>query len=109
MRNRFIKLSVVAVLMLSFLAVGCPTECDKLKGQLDSLRLQIFDIIEERQKVDAEGKDMGRALELHQQESNLRRQYETTSDKYRAAGCEGETGEVPSLPPMMPVTETAFE
>ena len=73
MRNRLLKLSVIAVLMLSFVAVGCDGEtCKSLKAQLKNLIGDIERIAEERRKVDAEGKDMGKAMELFQEEQNLR-------------------------------------
>ena len=48
-------------------------------------------------------------MELFQQEQNLRNTFAQTAADYIAKGCEEKTGEVPTLPPMMPVTETAFE
>jgi len=110
MRSRILKLSVLAVLMLSFVAVGCDADtCKSLKAQLNNLVGDIERIAEERRKVDAEGKDMGRAMELFQEEQNLRNRFASTAADYIAKGCEERTGGVPPLPPMMPVTETAFE
>ena len=110
MRSKFLKLSVIFVLMLSFVAIGCDAEtCNSLKAQLNNLVGDIERIAEERRKVDEEGKDMGRAMELFQQEQNLRSRFAQTAADYIAKGCEEKTGEVPTLPPMMPVTETAFE
>ncbi len=110
MRSRLLKLSVIGVLMLSFAVVGCGEEtCKAFKARLDSLAIDIAKIADERRKVDAGGKDMGKALELHQQEINARNQFAETAEQYIAKGCEEKTGEVPTLPPMMPVTETAFD
>lgn len=110
MSNRFLKLSVIFVLMLSFIAAGCDGEtCKGLKAQLDSLEIRIKEVADERRKVDAEGTDMGKAMELFQEERNLRSSFADTAATYIAKGCEERTGDVPTLPPMMPVTETAFE
>ena len=109
MRSRMLKLTVISVLMLSFFAVGCKTECERLKDQLDDVRLDIFDTQLERKAVDAQGTNMGKALELAQKEENLRKRYKALSKEYIAKGCEGKTGEVPPLPPEMTINETLFE
>jgi len=110
MRSKFLKLSVIAVLLLSFAAIGCSEEtCKNLKDQLESLQNQIIIIANKRRGVDQKGEDMSAALKLFQQEVNARRNFDDTADRYRAKGCEGKTGDVPALPPMNPVTETQFE
>lgn len=110
MRNRFMKLSVVLVLILSFVAVGCDADtCKSLRAQLKNLVGDIERIAEERRQADAEGKDMQKAMKLFQEEQNLRSRFAATAEEYIAKGCEERTGDVPTLPPMMPVTETAFE
>ncbi|MEM7009236.1 MAG: hypothetical protein AAF462_08905 [Thermodesulfobacteriota bacterium] len=106
MRSKYLKLSVLAVLMLSFVAVGCSEEtCKGLLAQLQSLQNQIISIANERMKVDAKGDDMGRAVELYQQEMNARRNFSETAERYIARGCQEKTGDVPSIPPMNPATE----
>ena len=108
--RRLLKLSVFAVLMLSFITVGCSEEtCKGLLSQLQGLQNDIVTITNKRKAVDAEGKDMSAAIELFQQEVNARRNFAETAERYIAKGCEGKTGDVPSIPPMNPVTETQFE
>jgi len=110
MRSKFLKLSVITVLLLSFAAIGCPDrDCQKLKNKLEELQNKIIMIANERRMVDEEGKDMAAALRLHQEELNARRNFAETAEQYIAKGCQERTGDVPSLPPMNPVTETQFE
>lgn len=109
--RRLLTLSVLLLLMAgSFSIVGCSEEtCKGLLSQLQSLQNQIVDIANKRIAVDQEGTDMGAAQELFQQEQNARRNFSETAERYIAKGCQDKTGDVPALPPMNPVTETAFE
>ncbi len=113
MRSKLLKLSVVAVLMLSFVAVGCSEEsCKDLLSQLNGLQNDIIDIANKRRAMDAAGKPgtANEAARLKEKEEGLRARFGDTAARYIAKGCQERTGDpVPSLPPINPVTETAFE
>lgn len=110
MRRLITLCALVLLLVSSFSVVGCDGEsCKKLLEQLENLELQIKDLDRQRRDADAKGEDMNEATELFRQEKNARRTFSETADKYIAKGCVEKTGDVPTLPPMNPLTETVFE
>jgi len=109
MRSKFLKLSVIAVLLLSFAAIGCSEEtCKNLLSQLESLQNQIIDVANKRREMDAKGTPgtANEAAQLQELEAGLRGRFAETAARYIAKGCKGD---VPSLPLPNPVTETQFE